>query len=92
VSTSHERLLAPVAWAFAGACRCESGRRESHRHNSDVVGYVEYSSKTLTGFAQLCWECKRTPLRDAHVAADFDDLLDQMQHLRVLYPLRDFVQ
>ena len=62
MSTSHEPLLALVAWVLAGACRSESGHRESPRHSLDVVGYVDYSSKTLTGFSQLCWECNRTPL------------------------------
>jgi hypothetical protein len=75
---SHERLLAPVAWAFAGGCRCESERRESHRHNSDVVGYVEYSSKTLTGFSQLCWECNRTALRRTRLGV--------VQHSFLEYP------
>jgi hypothetical protein len=57
ISTSHECLLAPVAWRLTGACRSKSGHRESPRHSSDVVCYVAYSSKTLTGFAQLGWKC-----------------------------------
>jgi hypothetical protein len=56
-STSHEHLPAWVAWTLPGAFRSESERREILRHNADVGVYVEYSSKTLTGFAQLCWKC-----------------------------------
>lgn len=64
-STSHEHLPAWVAWTLPGAFRSELERREILRHNADVGVYVEYSSKTLTGFAQLCWKCNNSPLRGA---------------------------
>src|SRR5262249_13204109 len=76
----------------ADASRSESGRRETLRHSSDVVGYVEYSSQTLTGFAQLCWKCKRSPLRDTALAPGFQHLLDKVQHGWVLNAPSDLLQ
>ena len=61
-STSHEHLPARVAWALPGACQSASERREILRHSADVGVYVEYSSNTLTGFAQLCWKCNDASL------------------------------
>jgi hypothetical protein len=95
-STSHEHLPARVAWALPGACQSESERQEILRHSADVSVYVEYSSKTLTGCAQLCWKCTHRPLRAAFIRehppltvqdARVPPPLDQLQHPAVLDPL-----
>jgi hypothetical protein len=61
-STGHHRLLVPLASDGHGACSLGAERRETPRHSWDVVGCVEYWSRTLTKGSQLCKECTVTPL------------------------------
>lgn len=57
-STAHKHLLVPRASAPHSAYRVGVAPQETPRHSWDVVGYVKYLSRTLTGCSQLCKECK----------------------------------
>jgi hypothetical protein len=69
-STGHDRLLVPEGLEGHGACRTGAGRRETPRHNWDVIGRVEYSPRTLTVGSQLCKECSHARLCRSHQQGD----------------------
>jgi hypothetical protein len=66
-STGHHHLLVPLASDDHGACPLGAERRETRRHSWDVVGCVEYWSRTLTEGSQLCKECNYGALWRPHL-------------------------